>query len=370
MRHCLSLILVLSFTSGLLAQEGALQLLPSASELSACSGETLQVSVKLDNPVRKNIGGYQVFLRFPARYFEVVRYEPAALSAFVATAGPAPLGNGYRSCSTGTSDGWSDLAGEDVVSVVATFFGEGSSQAFQGESATLGSFVFRPRGEVTESQGVLFSPNQEVCHAHLDEVTRVFDAQGKPLSFVAPSTFRVSVKVAGPAPRNLSCVDAGDKVNLAWSPPLSGQYTGYRIYRNSEVLISLPIPGITSYADADPPQGTILYEVALLLQGGLEGCRDSCSVERSAGALFVRGDANRDGEIDLGDAVAILNHLFRGSPMSCEDAGDFDDSGVLDLTDSVGVLNYLFKPGEKPAPSPPFPGEGNDPTADELTCKA
>ena len=80
MRCCLSSLLVLSFTSGLLAQEGALQLLPSGSELSACSGETLQVSVKLDNPVRKNIGGYQVFLRFPARYFEVVRYEPAALS--------------------------------------------------------------------------------------------------------------------------------------------------------------------------------------------------------------------------------------------------------------------------------------------------
>ena len=83
--------------------------------------------------------------------------------------------------------------------------------------------------------------------------------------------------------------------------------------------------------------------------------------------IFTRGDANRDGSINVTDALAIVGHLFLGAPLSCPDAGDVDDTGELNVTDAIVVLAYLFQGGEVP-PLPPFPEPGIDPTPDELTC--
>jgi hypothetical protein len=82
---------------------------------------------------------------------------------------------------------------------------------------------------------------------------------------------------------------------------------------------------------------------------------------------FIRGDANLDGIVNLSDAIAVLNHLFRGgTPPACKDAADTTDDGKLDLTDAVLLLNHLFKGG--PPPSPPYPEEGFDRTEDNLGC--
>src|SRR5262245_43779133 len=79
------------------------------------------------------------------------------------------------------------------------------------------------------------------------------------------------------------------------------------------------------------------------------------------GATFVRGDADRNGSIDLTDPVNIINSLFLGAgPLPCADSGDADDSGELDLTDPIQLLNFLFLGGGPPPPPYPFCGE--DPT--------
>ena len=82
---------------------------------------------------------------------------------------------------------------------------------------------------------------------------------------------------------------------------------------------------------------------------------------------FVRGDANRDGRVDVSDPVFVLSHLFSGGEGSrCDDAADVDDRGQIDLTDAVGLLNYLFA-GTFP-PAPPHPEAGLDPTPAGLGC--
>lgn len=82
---------------------------------------------------------------------------------------------------------------------------------------------------------------------------------------------------------------------------------------------------------------------------------------------FIRGDANRDSEVDLSDAVALLRYLFLGDrTIPCPDAGDTNDDGVLNISDSVYLVNHLFKSG--PAILSPFPEEGVDLTPDELGC--
>jgi hypothetical protein len=85
------------------------------------------------------------------------------------------------------------------------------------------------------------------------------------------------------------------------------------------------------------------------------------------GTLFVRGDSNDDGAVDLSDAVASLSHLFLGGPAPvCRDAADVNDDGILDISDPIGLLFSLFL-GSVPLPDPRnVPGE--DPTPDALDC--
>lgn len=85
------------------------------------------------------------------------------------------------------------------------------------------------------------------------------------------------------------------------------------------------------------------------------------------GVVFLRGDSNSDGGVDLSDGIYTLDFLFLGGPGPlCGDAADADDGGALDLSDAIYLLNHLFLGG--PPPPPPFPEAGIDPTADDLEC--
>ncbi len=65
---------------------------------------------------------------------------------------------------------------------------------------------------------------------------------------------------------------------------------------------------------------------------------------------FTRGDANGDGEIDIADAIFLVNYLFAGgtAPYPLE-AGDADCNGEVNIADVVFLLNYLFIGGPSPS---------------------
>ncbi len=76
----------------------------------------------------------------------------------------------------------------------------------------------------------------------------------------------------------------------------------------------------------------------------------------TAESEFIRGDAYRDGKVDVGDVVWLLNYLFKSGPAPCpKSAGDANCDGTLDLADAIYLLNYLFRGG--PAPCPGGKGE-------------
>ena len=84
--------------------------------------------------------------------------------------------------------------------------------------------------------------------------------------------------------------------------------------------------------------------------------------------VFQRGDANADGELNIADAITILNHLFLGGEdPPCRKSADVDDEGQLSLTDAVIPLSFLFLGGRPP--KAPFPHCGIDPTDDALDCR-
>jgi len=67
----------------------------------------------------------------------------------------------------------------------------------------------------------------------------------------------------------------------------------------------------------------------------------------------LRGDASGDGDLNLSDAIHILDHLFQGGPAPvCGDAADANNDGEVNLSDSSFLLSYLFSGGQ--APEPPW----------------
>jgi hypothetical protein len=80
----------------------------------------------------------------------------------------------------------------------------------------------------------------------------------------------------------------------------------------------------------------------------------------------MRGDANSDGVLDVGDVQFSLMTIFVGEAQVCSDGQDTNDDGVLDISDPIFTLLYLFADGSPPPA--PFPACGPDPTIDTLGC--
>jgi hypothetical protein len=59
------------------------------------------------------------------------------------------------------------------------------------------------------------------------------------------------------------------------------------------------------------------------------------------------GDADQDGDIDLTDAVVILNYLFRSGPQPRVRVSDADSDGQITLADAVRILDDLFRGGSR-----------------------
>jgi hypothetical protein len=83
--------------------------------------------------------------------------------------------------------------------------------------------------------------------------------------------------------------------------------------------------------------------------------------------LFIRGDVNGDGKLDISDAIVLLSFLYQVSTEpGCLKSMDANDDGVVDLSDAVYLLNFIFSDGN--VPEYPYPNLGIDPTPDSLTC--
>jgi len=139
----------------------------------------------------------------------------------------------------------------------------------------------------------------------------------------------------------------------------------------AEASEPLPItwPGLTQWRATVALHGgaNALNLLAFDIDGNLLAS-DTITVTSSADPQFIRGDASRDGRVELTDAVAVLFHLFAGLAIDCRDAADCDNNEVIEVTDAIFILDYLFRGGA--APAPPHPGKGADPDgAGPLECR-
>jgi hypothetical protein len=65
--------------------------------------------------------------------------------------------------------------------------------------------------------------------------------------------------------------------------------------------------------------------------------------------LFTCGDANGDARINIGDAVYLINYIFKGGPAPDPlEAGDANCDYAVNIGDPVYLINYIFKGGPEP----------------------
>ncbi len=108
------------------------------------------------------------------------------------------------------------------------------------------------------------------------------------------------------------------------------------------------------------------------IEGNQRPCGDGCDMGAyeygdCPQQLFVRGDTNCDGKIDIADAIFALSYLFAAGPSPCcLDAADANDDGAVNIADGIFILQNIFADG--PEIPPPNPDCGGDPTVDELEC--
>ena len=56
------------------------------------------------------------------------------------------------------------------------------------------------------------------------------------------------------------------------------------------------------------------------------------------------GDVNNDGDIDIADAIGIVNHILKKTASTfVTGAADLNNDGVIDIADAIAVVNIILK---------------------------
>lgn len=166
-------------------------------------------------------------------------------------------------------------------------------------------------------------------------------------------------------PTGFNCVQNGNTVLLTWDNPLP--YQQLEVLRQGNLIATL-VSQETSFVDQSPIPGTTLEYTLRCSLAGTSADSDPCEIFLPIpDVLFIRGDVDSDGQLNLVDPVTLLQYLFVFGDMPCASAADFNDDASLDLSDAVNLLAFLFTGGSEPAS--PFPLAGLDPTPDSLGCE-
>lgn len=139
-------------------------------------------------------------------------------------------------------------------------------------------------------------------------------------------------------------VELGDRDSCVIFEPLLGEYT-------------------ISFSKALPKGSMIDYYAAIIK---IDGTQETTvvaedNVEKASRAMFVytyrveegyhyiNGDANRDESVNVGDAVYVINYVFKSGPAPYPiEAGDANCDHNTNVGDAVYIINFVFKSGNKP----------------------
>ncbi|MBN1419841.1 MAG: hypothetical protein JXP34_13760, partial [Planctomycetes bacterium] len=143
-------------------------------------------------------------------------------------------------------------------------------------------------------------------------------------------------------PEDFACVASGTSVRFSWRN-LEGYYEVVKIQEGG-----FDVPGIVfeSNESAVLPAATVgPHQYALVCEGGGFRGESFCDVTIAGEPIFLRGDVNASGTLDIADAIAGLDYIFGSRPVLCIDAVDMNNDAQIDIGDPIWLLTFLFASG-------------------------
>ena len=244
------------------------------------------------------------------------------------------------------------LVGRDLVSVKS-----GTSQACPHAAGVVCLMKQgNPDLEPDEVRDILLSTGRRVVDQDHGGEYPVLDAR------------RALERVETPRIESFSCDTSGRPLGVVWQLVGFASTQRIRIARNGEYFLDRFLRSDVRRFDVPLADGE--YSVTLEVFSAhieLGGDSATCDVIVSRGSEFRRGDCTGDGFTDISDVMALLWSIFTATEIDlCEVACDANDDDEVDVSDAVYLLDYLFR-GLAP-PFPPSNSCGIDPTESPLGC--
>ena len=186
---------------------------------------------------------------------------------------------------------------------------------------------------------------------------------------VAVDSLSYQVTVVSPGPPQITSVSP-DRVVTGERIVVTGSHwkIGFKVLFGAVEATEMTVDAGQGAVEVVVPAGVQLGPIQVSIQNpdGMTSQPFPVTVVE-AKRNFIRGDSDRNGVVNLTDAIVSLRYLFQGgeTPL-CLDAADADDDGVINLTDALVIVRLLFQGGT--ALPAPYPGSGEDATADALDC--
>jgi len=205
--------------------------------------------------------------------------------------------------------------------------------------AVIASSIYSGSNTDSVSTQVLVDKSQAT---HNPVITEALHFAGNPPCIINGNTYTVKVKAFDPDDDSLSYewsrIGCGYLSYPDYPPKDSVFFNAYCQFSNEggDTLMSIEAPPMVIIVNIRDPNGGFAQSSMEYHVGELEDC-------------IIKGDANGDGIVNVGDVVYLIDYLFRGGPApSFLVTGDVTCDGMINVGDVVYLITYLFKGGDPP----------------------
>ncbi len=155
--------------------------------------------------------------------------------------------------------------------------------------------------------------------------------------------------------------DGTDGLQVAYLTPYLHGNLAIHYYMPYQWLAVAPLTGTILPGEADTVHCTFvtaeldtgLYNAQIVVQNNDPDPGDNPQIVNAQMTVvdiqYLCGDASGDSAIDIGDAVQVINYIFKGGPAPdplC--IADVNHDGAVDIGDAVDLINFIFKNGPPP----------------------